>query len=333
MYIFVIVPALNEETELPKFFDSLREQKTDFSFSVVIIDNNSTDNTAAVARSYSATVISCKEQGIGPARATGVNYVLEKFQEDCANLLIVQLDADEVLDPGYIQAVGEAFIANPHLMVSVGPTIYTFMSDTEKKIISTGKEFRNTFQIEEMKDLFSRHSRDIADYIITPRCRHLIGGNTAYRASVFSLPHVGYSQGNGWESVVISVRLHQVISDDGFGFVPEQKVYTSARAYSDEEGIITKEKIEHIKKLGYIPPFKLHQAISPAETAKNLIHEIEKELYQLAEDEYVSEIIYYTEGTHPPDEVTEKRLLPALHAATKQEISNKFVVIGKRKFS
>ena len=52
MKISVVIPAYNEEQSLPATLNSLVNQKTKYDFEVIIVDNNSTDNTGKVAKSY-----------------------------------------------------------------------------------------------------------------------------------------------------------------------------------------------------------------------------------------------------------------------------------------
>jgi len=55
--ISVVIPALNEEGNLPDCLDSLRTQQWDGLSEVIVVDNGSTDNTSAVAASYGAKVV------------------------------------------------------------------------------------------------------------------------------------------------------------------------------------------------------------------------------------------------------------------------------------
>ena len=75
--ISVIVPAFNEEAWLPATLGSIRaaadhlRARSGVGARVIVVDNNSTDGTAAVARDFGATVIHEPVQGIGRARNTG----------------------------------------------------------------------------------------------------------------------------------------------------------------------------------------------------------------------------------------------------------------------
>lgn len=66
--ISLVMPCLNEETGLPQIARDLPSCVDQ----VIVVDNNSTDNTAAVARSYGWTVIAETRPGYGRAYKTGL---------------------------------------------------------------------------------------------------------------------------------------------------------------------------------------------------------------------------------------------------------------------
>ena len=66
--ISLVMPCLNEEQGLPEVARDLPA----IVDQVIVVDNNSTDNTAAVARSYGWTVVSETRRGYGRAYKTGL---------------------------------------------------------------------------------------------------------------------------------------------------------------------------------------------------------------------------------------------------------------------
>ena len=54
----VVVPAYNEEAFLPETLRSLRRQDYPGAYEIVVVDNNSTDATAEIARSFGVRVVS-----------------------------------------------------------------------------------------------------------------------------------------------------------------------------------------------------------------------------------------------------------------------------------
>ncbi len=97
----VVIPAYNEEKNIKKTLESLTKQVTDVPFEVLVIDNNSTDQTPKVAKSFqdqlNLKVILETTQGRGPARARG-------FKEANSEI-ILSLDADTIVPPNWVDAL------------------------------------------------------------------------------------------------------------------------------------------------------------------------------------------------------------------------------------
>jgi glycosyltransferase involved in cell wall biosynthesis len=96
--VTVVIPCLNEEkgivevlSRMPTFVDE-----------VIVVDNNSTDRTAEMARSHGAHVIHEEVRGYGRAYKTG----LLQAQGD----IIVTLDGDHSYPPDAISYLLEAFL-------------------------------------------------------------------------------------------------------------------------------------------------------------------------------------------------------------------------------
>lgn len=327
--VCVVVPALNESTELPKLLDSLHQQKTEFPLSVVIADNGSDDDTHQIALNQGASVTTCLIPGIGPTRQAGLNFVLTELDYDLNKTVIVQIDADEELDPGYIQAVAAEYKANQNTMVTIGPTHYIFETPTGVRQISNGREFIETFQIPTLRKLFKILGRDLSEFINTANFRMLPGGNTTYRASAFLLPGVNYPDGKEWESIVMSLRIQQHIQADSIKYLPGQKLITSSRGFTNDDGIATSEILERIKQTGHIPTSKLNDSINPLETLRWLINQIDRETYFLQADEEITAVLTDEEISFYINSAKNIRIVPAVNAQSKKPIPNKFVLIRK----
>ncbi len=86
--IVVIIPALNEEKAIGKV---LRRIPGNLVTRVVVVDNNSTDATAEVAKSLGATVVHESQVGYGAACLKGIEYIMSNMPE---TEIVVFLDAD-----------------------------------------------------------------------------------------------------------------------------------------------------------------------------------------------------------------------------------------------
>ncbi len=97
--ISVVIPAYNEELLIARCLDGLVNQKTTQDFEVIVVDNNSVDNTAKIASSYKSklniTVIKELKKGRGPARARGFKHA--------KGSVIFSTDADCVVPSNWIE--------------------------------------------------------------------------------------------------------------------------------------------------------------------------------------------------------------------------------------
>jgi glycosyltransferase involved in cell wall biosynthesis len=92
-----IIPAFNEAGALPACLHSILTLKgIGVSFEVIVVDNNSTDQTAKVAEASGVRVVPCIAQGIAAARNAGA---LEAKGD-----LLAFIDADGRVSQGWLNA-------------------------------------------------------------------------------------------------------------------------------------------------------------------------------------------------------------------------------------
>lgn len=96
MKLSVIIPAFNEEKCLPATLDAVREAIVE-GMEVIVVDNESTDSTRAIAERAGATVIEEHEHNIATVRNSGA----AKASGD----VFVFLDADTIVPPKMFQAI------------------------------------------------------------------------------------------------------------------------------------------------------------------------------------------------------------------------------------
>lgn len=116
MKVVVIIPALNEEKSIELV---LRDIPREFVSEVIVVDNNSSDNTAVCAKRGGATVLRETELGYGNACLKGMDYAKSLNPE-----VIVFLDADysdhpdelpkllQKIDEGYDLVIGSRALGN-----------------------------------------------------------------------------------------------------------------------------------------------------------------------------------------------------------------------------
>ena len=116
MRFSVIVPAYNEAAYLGQALDSLLHQDYDGTYEVIVVDNNSRDDTAAIAARYGVRVVREPEQGVCAARQRGV---------DCAKgEIIISTDADTTQPADWLRTIDARFADSAGVVAVAGPCRY-----------------------------------------------------------------------------------------------------------------------------------------------------------------------------------------------------------------
>lgn len=116
--VCILLPAYNEERHIEQ---CLRDTQASFPHAVIlVVDNNSTDNTAEIARRAGARVVTEREPGKGRAVSAGVKLALD---EGCT--WIALHDSDNEYHVGHLaQLVDACMAADPsgagELVMGVG---------------------------------------------------------------------------------------------------------------------------------------------------------------------------------------------------------------------
>jgi len=100
--LWVVVPAYNEADRLADTLRALAAQ-TDTDFTLLVVDNGSTDGTASVARSFGAQVLVEPEKGVGCAVDTGFRHAIA-----AGAVHLARTDADCLPAPGWVAAARRA---------------------------------------------------------------------------------------------------------------------------------------------------------------------------------------------------------------------------------
>jgi peptidoglycan/xylan/chitin deacetylase (PgdA/CDA1 family)/glycosyltransferase involved in cell wall biosynthesis len=113
--VSVIVPAFNEEELLPQCLAALMAQARETAAEIIVVDNASTDRTAAIAREFGATVVHEPQRGYVHALARGV--------QAASHPLVAVTDADSVVGPRWLAGI-QAALARPDIAGVTGPVAY-----------------------------------------------------------------------------------------------------------------------------------------------------------------------------------------------------------------
>lgn len=111
MKLAIIIPAFNEESYLPSTLDSIHTAvarlctRVDVDVDIIVVDNNSSDGTAALAREMGARVLRESKQGVACARNAGARHA----EGD----VLVFVDADVMVPYNSLEAI-HAAMSNPN---------------------------------------------------------------------------------------------------------------------------------------------------------------------------------------------------------------------------
>ena len=101
MKVSVIVPAYNEESYLPRTLKHVGEALSELSCpaEIIVVDNDSMDQTRGVAESFGARVFLESERNISKARNTGA--------ENSTGDVLIFVDADTLVPNTLFQKIAD----------------------------------------------------------------------------------------------------------------------------------------------------------------------------------------------------------------------------------
>jgi glycosyltransferase involved in cell wall biosynthesis len=108
----IVIPAVNEASDIGACLLSLARQDYRGTREIIVVDNGSTDDTAAIAASLGATVVHEPRPGVCWARQRGT--------EVARGEIIVSTDADTTFDAGWLTHIDEAFDRTPKCVAVTG---------------------------------------------------------------------------------------------------------------------------------------------------------------------------------------------------------------------
>ncbi|MEI6237691.1 MAG: glycosyltransferase family A protein [Candidatus Saccharibacteria bacterium] len=109
----VVIPALNEEGYIADTIESLKKQSYSSKFEIIVVDNNSSDNTAKVAKLAGAKVFYENNAGVCWARNSGT--LVAKGD------IIISTDADTVYSKNWLANIDKIFAKYPNIVAVAGP--------------------------------------------------------------------------------------------------------------------------------------------------------------------------------------------------------------------
>lgn len=204
--ISVVIPAYNEEKYIGSCLESVLRHRSDDVIEIIVIDNNSTDRTAEIARGFpGVTVVHESEKGLTRARQAG-------FANSRGELL-AYIDADSRMTPGWCDIVRAQFSAEPLPVCISGMYTYYDLSDLRSSCIR-----------------FLWKAGGSAAYSLTSHL--VVGGNfVVQRLALASIGGFDTTIEFYGEDTDIGKRLSSV---GRVAFVPSLHVETSGRRWASE---------------------------------------------------------------------------------------------------
>jgi glycosyltransferase involved in cell wall biosynthesis len=128
--ISFVVPCFNEEKNIGSCVESIQREAKMFAcnFEIIVVDNLSTDGTAALARRHGARVVRCEQKGVVWARRAGCGASTCEF--------VACVDADNVLPKGWLQSAFAGFRSDQVVAVT-GPVVFHDLP-TSIRVLSIG---------------------------------------------------------------------------------------------------------------------------------------------------------------------------------------------------
>lgn len=194
--VSVIIPVYNGERYLKDCLDSLKAQ-TLKNIQTIIVNDGSIDNSLKIIEEYSddnVTVINKKNEGLGAARNTGLEYVKGKY--------IAFLDCDDVIDKNMYEAMYKKAEDNNLDIVICGTTYWFDDRDNINKVYDYFKEDK----VYSNKDVLKEY---LLDNVPGYACDKL------YKANLFNTG-IRYSVGVYYEDTYTTARLFNKCERIGF---------------------------------------------------------------------------------------------------------------------
>lgn len=113
--VSVVIPTYNEEDTIEECLKALVAQERPLD-EIIVVDNNSTDRTVEIVEEFCKKnsyikLLTEQQQGVQFARSRGFN--------NATGNIIARIDADTIVDPGWVTAIEEYYSKPEHAKVGV----------------------------------------------------------------------------------------------------------------------------------------------------------------------------------------------------------------------
>lgn len=112
----IVIPCYNEARFIAQTLESLQHQSYAGSYEIIIVDNNCTDNTVTIAKSYGVRTVSESRSGVCFARQAGT--------EAANGEIVISTDADTIYPEAWLQTIDRSFEKYKKCVAITGPCAY-----------------------------------------------------------------------------------------------------------------------------------------------------------------------------------------------------------------
>jgi glycosyltransferase involved in cell wall biosynthesis len=112
----IVVPCYNEADYVAATLRSLQAQTFPGRYEVIVVDNGSTDATAAIARAHGVRVVTEPRRGVCWARQRGTMASTGE--------IVISADADTTYHPEWLATINAAFVDDEGIVAVAGPCRY-----------------------------------------------------------------------------------------------------------------------------------------------------------------------------------------------------------------
>jgi glycosyltransferase involved in cell wall biosynthesis len=212
--VTIVIPAYNEEKTIVRTLNSMCKNNTSYSVEIIVVNNNSQDNTSKLVESCGIQCILESRQGIKFARNCGLIHARGKY--------IINADADTIYPQNWIHALIEPLDKNKQAAVTYGR--YSFLPEKGTKRLTY-------FFYESVADISRRLNKHFKDEAV-----NVYGCCSAFRKE-HALQVDGYEHPPGaTEDGYLALKLR----NKGFGklhYVKKALVWTTDRRIHIDGGL------------------------------------------------------------------------------------------------
>lgn len=205
--ISVVVPAYNEEHLLSLCLQALNNQDFKGKYEVIVVDNNSTDDTKLIVKKFGAIYMYEKRKGVAFAREKGFRAAKGE--------IIASTDADTIVPKNWLTCIANNFKKNRKIVAATGPI--DFFGETKKRLA--------------ILNIFAPLTRFIG---------RIVSKNSSLRGANFVIKKDVFERIGGFDSrLVVGEDVDLGIHAREFGLIFDDgnlRVKTSARKFERESG-------------------------------------------------------------------------------------------------